>query len=223
MTAGTFGELLPQSDGYDAWDPSNVAPMVVWLASADSARYNGQIFVAGGGVTQVIEHFHVADMLVTEGRGSRRRRSGRLSKASADRRQVRRSSSSPSTSSPRSTGNDHSHRGAARLRRDLELLDEAVRRVGPGTVVSVLAGVAPSWILTFAAAVPSCAEVGVIARRDAQEAARRRLSIALSSFDPDVAVCGRLVSGSAKAEARRIRRRREEGVLVLDSIAGRVS
>jgi 3-oxoacyl-[acyl-carrier protein] reductase len=68
MTAGTFGELLPQSEGYDAWDPSNVAPMVVWLASADAARYSGQIFVAGGGVTQVIEHFHTADELVTEGR-----------------------------------------------------------------------------------------------------------------------------------------------------------
>lgn len=68
MTAGTFGELLPQSEGYDVWDPDNVAPMVVWLASDASAPYSGQIFVAGGGVTQVVDHFAVADELVTEGR-----------------------------------------------------------------------------------------------------------------------------------------------------------
>jgi 3-oxoacyl-[acyl-carrier protein] reductase len=68
MTAGTFGELLPRSEGHDDWDPANVAPIVVWLCSEHGGRYSGQLFVAGGGVTQVLDHFRVAEELIVAGR-----------------------------------------------------------------------------------------------------------------------------------------------------------
>ncbi|MNY66150.1 short chain dehydrogenase [compost metagenome] len=36
-------------DGFDANDPANVAPTIVWLASANSAEVTGQVFELQGG------------------------------------------------------------------------------------------------------------------------------------------------------------------------------
>jgi NAD(P)-dependent dehydrogenase (short-subunit alcohol dehydrogenase family) len=68
MTEGTFGQLLPRSEDFDDWSPANVAPMVVFLCSEAGGRYSGQLFVAGGGVVQVLDHIAVAQELSTAGR-----------------------------------------------------------------------------------------------------------------------------------------------------------
>ncbi|EON22153.1 short chain dehydrogenase [Nocardioides sp. CF8] len=44
MTEGSFGEITSTR-----WSPANVAPMVSFLASDDSAGVNGQVFIVGGG------------------------------------------------------------------------------------------------------------------------------------------------------------------------------
>ena len=66
MTEGTFGELGLSGSGFDSWDPANVTPMVLFLASEAGARYSGQTFVAGGGAVQVLEPVRVARELQLE-------------------------------------------------------------------------------------------------------------------------------------------------------------
>ncbi len=60
MTEGTFGQLPTGPDGADLWGPENVAPLVAFLAGEAGGRYSGQVFVAGGGVAQVIAPYTVA-------------------------------------------------------------------------------------------------------------------------------------------------------------------
>jgi NAD(P)-dependent dehydrogenase (short-subunit alcohol dehydrogenase family) len=60
MTEGTFGQLPTGPDGADLWGPQNVAPLVAFLAGDVGGRYSGQVFVAGGGVAQVIAPYTVA-------------------------------------------------------------------------------------------------------------------------------------------------------------------
>jgi NAD(P)-dependent dehydrogenase (short-subunit alcohol dehydrogenase family) len=50
MTETAFAAAMQApEDGFDANDPANVAPTVVWLASADSAEVTGQVFELQGG------------------------------------------------------------------------------------------------------------------------------------------------------------------------------
>lgn len=53
LTEGAFGEI-GGGDGVDTWDPAHVAALITFLASPDGGAYTGQVFVAGGGVYQVI-------------------------------------------------------------------------------------------------------------------------------------------------------------------------
>ncbi len=56
MTAGPFGALMKKpADGFDAWDPANVSPLVVWLGSGASRAVTGRIFEAQGGVISVAD------------------------------------------------------------------------------------------------------------------------------------------------------------------------
>lgn len=67
MTEGTFGQLPTGPDGADLWGPQNVAPLVAFLAGEAGGRYSGQVFVAGGGVAQVIApHTVAAEMRFTD-------------------------------------------------------------------------------------------------------------------------------------------------------------
>lgn len=53
MTEGAFADMMkkPQS-GFDAMDPANISPLVVWLASQNASDINGQVFeLAGGEIT----------------------------------------------------------------------------------------------------------------------------------------------------------------------------
>ncbi|HWE65071.1 MAG TPA: SDR family oxidoreductase [Acidimicrobiales bacterium] len=51
MTENLFGGMAQKDDGggFDAWDPKNIANLVVFLAAPESADINGQIFVVFGG------------------------------------------------------------------------------------------------------------------------------------------------------------------------------
>lgn len=55
MTEGAFEEMMkkPEDDSFDAMDPGNVSPLVVWLGSGESKDVTGQIFEVSGGEISV--------------------------------------------------------------------------------------------------------------------------------------------------------------------------
>jgi NAD(P)-dependent dehydrogenase (short-subunit alcohol dehydrogenase family) len=66
MTEEVFAATMkaPENGGFDAMAPENVAPLVVWLGSADSAEVTGRVFeVEGGkiGVADGYQHGPTAD------------------------------------------------------------------------------------------------------------------------------------------------------------------
>lgn len=59
MTEGVFTEMMvrPES-GFDAMDPANVSPLVVWLASSEAHDVTGRVFEVEGGVVRVADGWH---------------------------------------------------------------------------------------------------------------------------------------------------------------------
>lgn len=59
MTEGVFTEMMahPES-GFDAMDPANVSPLVVWLGSRESRDVTGRVFELEGGVVSVADGWH---------------------------------------------------------------------------------------------------------------------------------------------------------------------
>ncbi|WER48860.1 SDR family oxidoreductase [Cupriavidus sp. WKF15] len=56
MTEQVFADMMKApEDGFDYYDPANVAPLVVWLGSADSAQVTGRMFEAAGGMVSVAD------------------------------------------------------------------------------------------------------------------------------------------------------------------------
>ncbi|MFF3688545.1 SDR family oxidoreductase [Streptomyces sp. NPDC002187] len=57
MTAQTFAEMMaaPEADAFDAMDPANVSPLVVWLGSAGCEGVSGRVFEAEAGRITVME------------------------------------------------------------------------------------------------------------------------------------------------------------------------
>jgi NAD(P)-dependent dehydrogenase (short-subunit alcohol dehydrogenase family) len=56
MTEGAMPELVKKPDsGFDAWDPANVAPIVVWLGSTLSREVTGRCFEAKGGELSIAD------------------------------------------------------------------------------------------------------------------------------------------------------------------------
>jgi NAD(P)-dependent dehydrogenase (short-subunit alcohol dehydrogenase family) len=56
MTEGVFADMMKRpADGFDYFDPANVAPLVVWLGSEQSRDVTGQVFEAAGGMIAVAE------------------------------------------------------------------------------------------------------------------------------------------------------------------------
>ncbi|MDH4051036.1 MAG: SDR family oxidoreductase [Rubrivivax sp.] len=51
MTAEVFADMMkmPEAGGFDHYDPANVAPLVVWLGSAQSQHITGRVFEVEGG------------------------------------------------------------------------------------------------------------------------------------------------------------------------------
>jgi len=59
MTEALFPDMMQvPEDGFDAMDPANISPLVVWLGSADSADVTGQVFEVAGGKISVAEGWH---------------------------------------------------------------------------------------------------------------------------------------------------------------------
>jgi NAD(P)-dependent dehydrogenase (short-subunit alcohol dehydrogenase family) len=60
MTEEAFVDMMrrPQS-GFDAMAPANVAPLVAWLASADSEGVTGRVFEMSGGTIGLVEGWRV--------------------------------------------------------------------------------------------------------------------------------------------------------------------
>ena len=65
MTEALFADMMAKPEqGFDAMAPENIAPLVVWLGSADSGDVTGQVFEVGGGrisVTDNWRHGHEVD------------------------------------------------------------------------------------------------------------------------------------------------------------------
>jgi len=50
MTETVFADMMRKPEaGFDAMDPANVSPLVVWLASAESGAVSGRVFEIAGG------------------------------------------------------------------------------------------------------------------------------------------------------------------------------
>ncbi|MCP4435484.1 MAG: SDR family oxidoreductase [Actinomycetia bacterium] len=60
MTEEAFAEMMAEvgEDAFDAMDPANVSPLVVWLASPDSAAVTGRVFEAEGGIIGIAEGYN---------------------------------------------------------------------------------------------------------------------------------------------------------------------
>ena len=60
MTEGVFTEMMAEvgEDQFDAMDPANVSPLVVWLGSTSSAGVTGQMFEVEGGKIGIAEGWH---------------------------------------------------------------------------------------------------------------------------------------------------------------------
>lgn len=59
MTEGPFAAMMkPPESGFDAWDPANVSPLLVWLGSAAARSVTGQVFEVQGGKISVATGWH---------------------------------------------------------------------------------------------------------------------------------------------------------------------
>ena len=57
MTEAVFADTMaaPSDDAFDAMAPENIAPLVVWLGSADSSGVTGRVFEVEGGVISIAD------------------------------------------------------------------------------------------------------------------------------------------------------------------------
>jgi len=57
MTAEVFADMMkiPEDGSFDKYDPANVAPLIVWLCSEDSAHVTGECFESFGGKLSIAQ------------------------------------------------------------------------------------------------------------------------------------------------------------------------
>jgi NAD(P)-dependent dehydrogenase (short-subunit alcohol dehydrogenase family) len=59
MTEAVFADTMKKpEEGFDSMSPENIAPLVVWLGSADSMDVSGRVFEVAGGRISVAEGWH---------------------------------------------------------------------------------------------------------------------------------------------------------------------
>lgn len=64
MTEGAMPDMVKKPEsGFDAWDPLNVASIVVWLGSPLSAGVTGRCFEAKGGELSLAEGWHTGKII----------------------------------------------------------------------------------------------------------------------------------------------------------------
>ncbi|MBM3671975.1 MAG: SDR family oxidoreductase [Actinobacteria bacterium] len=69
MTEDAFVEMMKKPEsGFDAMDPTNVSPLVVWLGSAESRDVTGRVFELEGGIVSVADGWHHGPRKEKEGR-----------------------------------------------------------------------------------------------------------------------------------------------------------
>ncbi|AXI61645.1 short-chain dehydrogenase [Pseudomonas kribbensis] len=69
MTEGVFADVMKKpEEGFDYFAPENVAPLVVWLGSQDSASVNGQMFEVEGGKLSIADGWRRGPELDRKGR-----------------------------------------------------------------------------------------------------------------------------------------------------------
>jgi len=69
MTETVFAEMMKRPDsGFDAMDPANVAPLVVWLASADSRDVTGRVFEVQGGLIALADGWRAGPQINRDSR-----------------------------------------------------------------------------------------------------------------------------------------------------------
>jgi NAD(P)-dependent dehydrogenase (short-subunit alcohol dehydrogenase family) len=72
MTETAFADAMarPEGDVFDAMDPENVAPLVVWLGSSASAHVTGRMFELEGGKVSIADGWQHGDVVDKGGRWS---------------------------------------------------------------------------------------------------------------------------------------------------------
>ena len=57
MTEQVFADTMaaPEGDAFDVMAPENVAPLVVWLGSSESAAVTGRVFEVEGGIVSIAD------------------------------------------------------------------------------------------------------------------------------------------------------------------------
>jgi NAD(P)-dependent dehydrogenase (short-subunit alcohol dehydrogenase family) len=55
---------------FDYYDPDNIAPTVVWLASDDASDVTGRVFIVGGGDVYLVQNFTPTNRITKQGRWS---------------------------------------------------------------------------------------------------------------------------------------------------------
>jgi len=68
MTETVLTGIGPNEDGFDEWDPANIAPTVAWLASDLAADVTGQVFVVFAGRIHLMGGWHLAGTIEQEQR-----------------------------------------------------------------------------------------------------------------------------------------------------------
>ncbi len=59
LTEDAFVDMMKKPEtGFDAMDPANVSPLVVWLASTESRDVTGQVFELEGGIVSIADGWH---------------------------------------------------------------------------------------------------------------------------------------------------------------------
>jgi NAD(P)-dependent dehydrogenase (short-subunit alcohol dehydrogenase family) len=67
MASPGLHDIMAPSDGrFDEWDPANIAPLVVYLAS-ERCRFNGELFYAQGGTVQRVRSWDLDGIVRTDG------------------------------------------------------------------------------------------------------------------------------------------------------------
>jgi len=66
-TAALMGQKAAPGE-FDVFDPANIAPLVVWLASDDAKDVHGMVFRVGGRTVWVMQGWHSAAQVKGEGR-----------------------------------------------------------------------------------------------------------------------------------------------------------
>lgn len=66
-TAAVMGKPVGEGD-YDVYDPANITPLIVWLASDDAAEIHGRVFRVGGRRVWLMQPWHTGSSVIAKER-----------------------------------------------------------------------------------------------------------------------------------------------------------